>query len=111
MFGGQDFEIFDEIYQFKLDTALPTERKFLLELDTTKMPDAVRGNRKQAGPYPISWVGTYGKGRTYYCSLGHREEIYCEPAIMKHYLAGLQYVLGDLDVDASPTVKSTGDGK
>lgn len=111
MFDGKDFEINDEIYQFTLTSALPTERKFLLALDTSKMPDARRGIRKEAGPYPISWVSTYGKGRTFYCSLGHREEIYCEPAMLKHYLAGIQYVLGDLDVDASPTVKSTGEGK
>lgn len=111
MFDGKDFEINDEIYQFTLTSALPTERKFLLALDTSKMPDARRGIRKEAGPYPISWVSSYGKGRTFYCSLGHREEIYCEPAILKHYLAGIQFVLGDLDVDASPTVKSTGNGK
>jgi type 1 glutamine amidotransferase len=105
MFGGKDFEIFDEIYQFQVTTALPTERKFLLALDTSKMADARRGNRKEAGPYPISWVSTYGMGRTFYCSLGHREEIYCEPAILRHYLAGIQYALGDLEVDASPTEK------
>jgi type 1 glutamine amidotransferase len=108
MFDGKDFEIRDEIYTFFLDTAQPTEQKFLLALDTSKMPDAGKGNRKEAGPYPISWVSTYGKGRTFYCSLGHMEEIYCEPTILKHYLAGIQYVLGDLDVDASPTAK---DGK
>ena len=100
-----------EIYQFKLDSALPAERKFLLVLDTAKMPDANRGNRKADGPYPISWVGTYGKGRTFYCSLGHREEIYCNPAILKHYLAGIQYVLGDLDADATPTCKPVEDRK
>jgi type 1 glutamine amidotransferase len=105
MFDGSDFEINDEIYQFTLTSALPTERKFLLALDTSKMPDARRGIRKEAGPYPISWVSTYGKGRTFYCSLGHREEIFCDPTILKHYLAGIQYALGDLDVDASPTVK------
>jgi type 1 glutamine amidotransferase len=111
MFGGQDFAIDDEIYQFTLTSALPTERKFLLALDTAKMPDARLGIRKEAGPYPISWVSTYGKGRTFYCSLGHREEVYCEPAILKHYLAGIQYALGDLEADATPTVKSAGEGR
>jgi type 1 glutamine amidotransferase len=110
MFGGKDCEINDEIYQFKLDTALPTERKFLLALDTAKM-DTARGNRKKEGPYPISWVSTYGKGRTFYCSLGHREEIYCEPTMLKHYLAGIQYALGDLEADATPTAKATGGGE
>jgi type 1 glutamine amidotransferase len=75
------------------------------------MPDASRGNRKEAGPYPISWVSTYGKGRTFCCSLGHREEIFCEPAILKHYLAGIQYALGDLDADAAPARAPAADRK
>jgi type 1 glutamine amidotransferase len=102
-FGGMDFDIADEIYQFRADTALPTDRKFLLSLDTVKM-DVSKGKRKD-GLYPVSWCSTFEKGRTFYCSLGHREEIYWNPAVLKHYLAGIQYVLGDLPVDASPTAK------
>jgi type 1 glutamine amidotransferase len=107
-FGGTDFEITDGIYMFRDDTALPTERKFLLSLDAQKM-DVSKGKRKD-GLYPISWVSSYGKGRTFYCSLGHREEIFWNPAILKHYLAGIQYALGDLEADATPTSKSA-DGK
>lgn len=102
-FNGMDFEVNDEIYQFRADTALPTERKFLLSLDNQKM-DVSKGNRKD-GLYPISWVSTFGKGRTFYCSLGHREEIYWNPVVLQHYLAGIQYALGDLEVDAAPTSK------
>lgn len=103
MFDGKDFNIDDEIYQFKKHTALPSERKFLLALDTSKMTDAKIGNKKADGPYPVAWVSSYGKGRTFYCSLGHKEEIYWNPAILKHYLAGIQYVLGDLPADSAPT--------
>jgi type 1 glutamine amidotransferase len=95
-----DFEITDEIYQFRADTAQPTERRFLLALDTTKM-DVSKGKRKD-GLYPVSWLSTHGKGRTFYCSLGHREEIYWNAMILQHYLAGIQYVLGDLQADATP---------
>ncbi|MBY0522873.1 MAG: ThuA domain-containing protein [Gemmataceae bacterium] len=100
-FDGKDFEINDEIYQFRADTALPSDRKFLLSMDTAKMSEAdvKKGGRKD-GLYPISWVATYGKGRTFYCSLGHREEIFWNPVILKHYLAGIQYVLGDLEAEA-----------
>lgn len=104
-FNGMDFEATDEIYQFRADTALPTDRKFLLSLDTQKM-DVSKGNRKD-GLYPISWVSTFGKGRTFYCSLGHREEIYWNPVVLQHYLAGIQYALGDLAADAMPTSKGT----
>jgi type 1 glutamine amidotransferase len=102
-FDGSDFEITDEIYQFRPDTALPTDRLFLLSLDPQKM-DLSKGSR-QDGLYPISWVSTYGKGRTFYCSLGHRQEIYWNPVILKHYLAGIQFALGDLHADATPTQK------
>lgn len=103
-FDGKDFEINDEIYMFRDDTALPTERKILLALDGDKM-DLTKQKRKN-GQYPISWVSTFGKGRTFYCSLGHNNHIYHDPAVLKHYLAGIQYMLGDLDVDAAPSAKA-----
>jgi type 1 glutamine amidotransferase len=108
-FEGKDFEIEDEIYQFRADTGLPTDRRFLLALDTKKM-DVSKGKRKD-GLYGVSWLGTYGKGRTFYCSLGHRQEIYFNPTILKHYLAGIQYVLGDLQADARPTPVLSGSDK
>lgn len=107
-FDGKDFEITDEIYQFRADTAQPSERHFLLALDTTKMdPADVKKGKRQDGLYPVSWIGTYGSGKTFYCSLGHREEIYWNPMILKHYLAGIQYALGDLQADATPNPKAS----
>jgi type 1 glutamine amidotransferase len=102
-FGGKDFEIADEIYMFRDDTALATDRKYLLVMDTEKMDkkSADKGKRKD-GTYPISWIKAYGKGRCFYCSLGHREEIFWNPLILQHYLAGIQYALGDLEADATP---------
>jgi type 1 glutamine amidotransferase len=100
-FEGNGFEITDEIYQFRADTALPTERRYLLKLDNQKTNVSI-GKRKD-GFYPISWINTAGKGRVFYCSLGHREDIYWNPMILKHYLAGIQYALGDLDADATPS--------
>jgi type 1 glutamine amidotransferase len=99
-FDGKGFDIKDEIYVFRADTALPTERRYLLSLDGDKM-DLTKGKRAD-GLYPISWVSTYGKGRTFYCSLGHNNEIYWNPMVLKHYLAGIQYALGDLQADATP---------
>lgn len=106
-FDSKDFEITDEIYQFRADTAQPTDRKFLLSLDTEKK-DVSKGNRKD-GLYPVSWIANYGKGRNFYCSLGHREEIFWNPMILKHYLAGIQFALGDLEADATPTKKAAQD--
>jgi uncharacterized protein len=99
-FDGKGFDITDEIYVFRADTALPTERRYLLTLDDSKM-DTSKGKRTD-GLYPISWIANYGKGHTFYCSLGHNDHIYWNPAVLKHYLAGIQYALGDLQADATP---------
>lgn len=110
-FKGENFKIKDEIYQFRADTALPTERTYLLTLDPENTN--MKGGGRKDGLYPISWVATYGKGRTFYCSLGHNDEIYFNPTILQHYLAGLQYVLGDYDVPAiaTPVAATTSDSK
>jgi type 1 glutamine amidotransferase len=106
-FDGKNFEIADEIYMFRDDTALATDRRYLLVLDFEKMSakDQEGGKRKD-GTYPIAWINTYGKGHCFYCSLGHRQEIYWNPTILKHYLAGIQYALGDLEANATPTKTS-----
>ncbi|MAR13143.1 MAG: glycosyl hydrolase [Blastopirellula sp.] len=100
VFGGKGFTVKDEIYQFRNDTALPKDRRMLLSLDPA-WEGLSKGARKD-GFYPISWIRNYGKGRCFYCSLGHRDEIYYNPAVLEHYIAGFQFALGDLDVDASP---------
>jgi type 1 glutamine amidotransferase len=100
-FGGKSFEVTDEIYQFREDTAKPEERRMLLGL-SGEIEDTGKGKYGKDGLYPISWCDEYGEGRVFYCSLGHRDEIFWNPAVMKHYLAGIQFALGDLEADASP---------
>lgn len=100
IFAGKGFEVKDEIYQFRNGTASADERRMLLTLDGSKM-DLKKGNRKD-GLFPISWCRSYGKGRTFYCSLGHRDEIYYNPVVLQHYLAGFQFALGDLEADTTP---------
>ena len=103
-FGGADFEVDDEIYMFRDDTSLGSERKLLLALDTEKMtPEDVAKGKRKDGTYAVSWIAAYGKGRNFYCSLGHKDEIYWNPSVLKHYLAGIQYALGDLEADATPS--------
>jgi len=52
---------------------------------------------------PWSWVRTHQKGRVFYTVLGHNDFIFWHPVALKHYLAGLQYALGDLAADATPS--------
>ena len=105
-FEGKDFEITDELYQFRLNTANPAKIRVLLQMDISKFPDASKGNRGPEGPYYQSWIQNYGQGRVFYCVFGHREEHMWNPPLLKHYLAGIQFALGDLQADSSPSQKA-----
>lgn len=108
-FGGKGFEIKDEIYQLKAPYSRDKLHE-LLSIDTAKTDMKKDGIKRTDGDFAVSWVRTYGLGRVFYCSLGHREEIYWNPAVLGHYLAGIQYALGDLPADATPTSQLRPDG-
>ncbi|MCA9153059.1 MAG: ThuA domain-containing protein, partial [Planctomycetales bacterium] len=74
--------------------------RVLLSLNTDKF-NVERGARND-NDYAISWIRNYEKGRVFYTVLGHNDFIFWNPEILKHDLAGLQFVLGDLSADAQP---------
>jgi type 1 glutamine amidotransferase len=55
--------------------------------------------------FAMTWVKTYGKGRVFYCALGHQHELFWNPVVLQHYLDGIQFALGDLKADPTPSVK------
>ena len=55
--------------------------------------------------YALSWVRSFGQGRAFYCAFGHDHAIFWNPAILQHYLDGIQFALGDLPADATPSAK------
>ena len=105
-FNGEGLTIKDEIYKFAEGRAQPAERRMLLALDSEgtdlKKDDGNKDGKPDRDFYPIAWLSTYGKGKTFYCSLGHNDEVYWNPVVVQHYLAGIQYALGELPADATP---------
>jgi type 1 glutamine amidotransferase len=95
---GRSFEVHDEIYMF----AAPYDRgklRVLTSIDLAKTPDPGKRADKH---YAVSWVKPYGKGRVFYCSLGHTPSAYCVPMVLRHYLAGIQFAIGDLKGECQP---------
>lgn len=102
-FGGKDFEIKDEIYQIKGSYSRTTHR-VLLSLNMEHPATGSRPGQKRADKdNPVSWIKRFGEGRVFYCSLGHHPDIYWNENVVGHYLAGIQYVLGDLKCDDRPS--------
>ncbi len=100
-FKGEGLTLKDEIYKFRADTASASDRRMLLALDPAGT-DMAKDKDDVRGLYPIAWLDTWGQGRVFYCSLGHNDEVYMNPVVMGHYLAGIQYALGGLKADAAP---------
>ena len=101
-FREKGFQIEDEIYTFK-DPYSREKLRVLLSIDWEN--SHLSGGTRSDNDYALSWIHEYGKGRVFYCAFGHEDYIFWNPAILKHYLAGLQYVLGDLKADATPSAK------
>ncbi len=101
-FGGKGFMLKDEIYQIKGPYSRDTHRVFL-SLDMSKKCNMIGGREDHDNA--ISWIKHCGDGRVFYCSLGHNKEIYWNKAVLRHYLAGIQWALGDLKVDDTPSAK------
>lgn len=112
---GSSWPINEEFYEFGRkvwDASTPTENisavgrlhilmpftrdrvHVLLRLDTDRtdlsdLPNVPKGD------YPQSWTVSAGRGRTFYTTLGHREDIWAHDAVFRaHVVGGIRWALG-----------------
>jgi len=101
------FIVTDEIYQL----AAPYSRdnlRVLVTVDPVKSkttPEQKKLIRRQDNDFAMTYIKTYGKGRVFYNALGHQHELFWNPIVLQHYLDGIQFVLGDLKADTTPSAK------
>lgn len=103
-FEKRGFRLADEFYEFQEPYSRDKVR-VLISVDDEKMKGVEKMTRygkpvRTDGDYGLSWVKTHGKGRVFYCALGHFSSTYWHPAILRHWLAGIQYALGDLPAES-----------
>jgi type 1 glutamine amidotransferase len=101
------FIVADEIYQVTAPYARDNLR-VLLSLDpvrTRTTPQQKKLIHRQDMDFAMTWIKEYGQGRVFYCALGHQHELFWNPIVLQHYLDGIQFVLGDLKADTTPSAK------
>ena len=99
-FGGREFEIIDEGYQFK-NPYSRSKIRVLLSMNNARM-DLTKKDLRADHDFGLCWVKTCGQGRVFYSALGHNPEEYWNPALLQHFLDGIQFALGDLPAPAEP---------
>ncbi|MBI4874906.1 MAG: ThuA domain-containing protein [Acidobacteria bacterium] len=108
-FKGQEFPVQDEVFQF----AEPYSREKLhillsINLDKSDFDPKKRRfwpARLADRDFPMAWIRAYDKGRVYYSVFGHNPATFWNPRLLQHFLAGIQYALGDLKAGATPSAK------
>ena len=112
VFGKESYTWSDEIFRFHAPYSRKNVR-VLLKIDTQKTdlstykPGDADDCLRDDNDYAIAWVRNYGKGRVFYSSLGHSPHVFEDAKMLRFYLDGAQFVLGDLPVPTTPSAYLT----
>lgn len=70
--------------------------KVVLSIDTDRTEfTGAPSSWQKGGDYPVAWYQLFGKGRTFYTSLGHRADLWTsDPHFKTHVVGALKWVLG-----------------
>ena len=98
MFDGENIDFKEEIYQLK-DPYDSSKVHMLLRLDPEKSDMNVKGLKREDKDWGVAWARNWDDGRVFYCSIGHNDNMYWNPKVLSHYLAGIQWAIGDFKVE------------
>jgi type 1 glutamine amidotransferase len=59
----------------------------------------------QRPPFPATWARRQDKGRVFYTSFGHREDILTNPKVKSLILGAFAWTLGRVDADVPANIK------
>jgi type 1 glutamine amidotransferase len=94
-----DNQIFEEWYSLKNFSG---DLHVLLVQDTAGMI----GNIYARPNYPSTWAHMYGKGRVFYTSLGHRDDMWNSAMYQELLTGALNWAVGRVDADVTPNIST-----
>ena len=62
------------------------------------------GGQYQRPPFPATWARMHEKGRVFYTSFGHRDDVWTNPAVQSIILGGMAWVMRNVDADVTPNI-------
>ncbi len=108
MFDAKGFEYRDEFFRVH-DPYSRHRVRVLLSIDTTRtdLAQDPRPLERADNDFALAWLRNYGRGRTFYSTIGHGPAVFRDANMLAFYLAAAQFVLGDLDAPTIPSAKLT----
>jgi type 1 glutamine amidotransferase len=89
----KEFTKRDEIYQPSAEWSRD-KVNVLLRLDASKLDLTNPRVHRTDRDFGVAWAKNYGKGRVFYSTLGHTEESWQDPDILRMYSEAIKWVLG-----------------
>jgi type 1 glutamine amidotransferase len=95
---GESFRLMDEWYAM---------RNFAdnLHVVLVQETEGMKGPMYQRPPFPATWARMHGQGRVFFCSMGHREDVWTNDIFQQILTGGIRWSLGDVDADITPNIK------
>lgn len=92
-----DFAPLEEWYSLK---NFAPDLHVLLIQETRSMKNSMY----QRPPYPATWARMHGKGRVFYTSMGHREDIWTNPVFQDVLMGGINWAVGNMSADVRSNI-------
>ncbi len=100
---GRSFEILDEWYALK---NFQDDLHVIFVQNTEKMEKTQGANKSYDRPnFPETWARMHGKGRVFFTSMGHREDVWENPMYLTLLLGALGWTTGRLDASIEPNLR------
>jgi len=94
---GESFKLHEEWYALK---NFVKDIHVILVQETAGM----KGGCYQRPPFPSTWARMQKKGRVFFTSMAHRENVWSEQPFQQIVLGGLAWALGNVDADIPPNI-------
>jgi type 1 glutamine amidotransferase len=90
----------------KLNEEWYTLKNFAKDLHVILIEDneGMEGDCYQRPPFPATWARMHNKGRVFYTSFGHRDDIWTNPDVQAIITGGLAWAMGNVKVDVTPNI-------
>ncbi len=100
---GGVWKAFDEIYLLK--NVQRPDLNVLVSMD--HYPNDGSADAGKPGEHLLAWCRQYGKGRVFYTSLGHRDEMWRDPLYQEHIIGGIKFAIGTAKGSTKPNPLAT----
>jgi type 1 glutamine amidotransferase len=95
--AASDFTLLEEWYSLK---NFSPDLHVILVNETSRM----RNWQYERAAFPATWARMHGRGRVFYTSMGHRDDMWTNPLFQEVMTGAFKWVTGQAEADLTPNM-------